>query len=169
MSQVQPRKIFNADNWQESRITENLKTDCYTNTISAAGCLFRKGDKGLLIKYRDPGWPKLDDFGGQVDHGDASPLETIIREVVEETNGVISRQMMVDMLALGYKTHYNNYSKYYGVIIDVPDDFFQDTSVFGEIELVDNIYRTVNWYNFSEVKDSLCYRLTSFTKTGEYL
>lgn len=113
-------------------------------------------------------WPKLDDFGGQVDHDGKSPLETIIREVVEETNGVISREMMVDMLAVCYKTHYNNYSKYYGVI-DVPDDFFQDTSVFGGVELVDNIYRTVNWYNLQEFKDSLCYRLTSWKKTGEYV
>jgi hypothetical protein len=163
MSTTKLRKIFNADNWQEFKVTDNMRENGYPNTISAAGCLFRKGDKVLLIKYLDPNWPKLDDFGGQIDHGDSSPLETIIRETIEESNGVITRYMMECMLSdmSNVSFYYTKASKYYGVVIEVSDDFFPDTSVFGELEETDNIYRTVAWYSLKEAEKNLCYRVSA--------
>lgn len=66
------RKIFNLDNLNESKTVANLsdKQQTYENSISAGGCLFYKRNekneiKLLLIKYDDPAWTKLDDFGGR--------------------------------------------------------------------------------------------------------
>ena len=69
------RKIFNYDNFTESKIIDfNDKKQMYENTISACGTLFYKIKDGklwlLLIKYDDPNWPRLDDFGGQIDNDD---------------------------------------------------------------------------------------------------
>jgi len=62
--------------------------------VSAAGCLFYKKVNNdiylLLIKYEDPNWPLLDDFGGKVDIIDNTIEDTIIRELREETNNIIN-------------------------------------------------------------------------------
>jgi len=156
------RKIFNYDDLGESKIVSGL-TDIkklYKNTISASGCLFYKLVKGalylLLISYDDPKWNKLDDFGGRIDKDDDSVLDTIIRETSEETNGLIKKKMIV-----GHKhtIFYNKYSKYYGIAIEVPEDFFTDTSVFGNYEKTDNINRKIEWYEYSKNKSRLASRL----------
>ena len=90
------RKIFNYDNFQESKIIPKLdKKYTYGNTMSAAGCLFYKKINDtielLLISYDDPKWNNFDDFGGQVDDKDETIYDKIIRETQEETNNIIDK------------------------------------------------------------------------------
>ena len=113
------RKIFNFDDLNESKITKmSDKKNLYVNTISAAGCLFYKetvsGKQILLIKYADPNWSLLDDFGGKVDEKDVTIYDTIVRETMEETNNVINeshiRSLIMDK---NTKYFYNKQSKYH--------------------------------------------------------
>jgi 8-oxo-dGTP pyrophosphatase MutT (NUDIX family) len=161
MAQIR-RKIFNYDNLSEYKIVDfGRKKDFYDNSISAGGCLFYKRNKQLLlIKYDDPKWPRLDDIGGQVDLNDGSIIETIIREVIEETNGKISEITLMKLFAFNKTdTFYTKKSKYCNLLVEVDDDFFTDTSVFGQIEKCDNISRTIKWYDYDKVKNQLSFRL----------
>ena len=93
---ISHRKIFNYDNFEESKIILKLnKKHTHYNTVSAAGCLFYKKSNYnlqlLLISYNDPKWNKLYNFVGQVDDIDDTIYNTIIREIVEETNNVIKK------------------------------------------------------------------------------
>lgn len=154
------RKVFNFDNFNEYAIVPSNKLGFYNNTISACGCLFKNKNKLLLIKYDDPNWSYLDDFGGQVDNDDKTPYDTIIREASEETNEQISTNIIKKLLKNNkYNTFYNNKSKYFCVVFEVTDDFFKDTSIFGTTEYADNIKRTINWYTIDEAKKNLCNRL----------
>jgi hypothetical protein len=166
------RKIFNYDNQNKSKVVSNLKSkELYDNSISACGSLFYKIIDGdvylLLIKYDDPGWNKLDDFGGRIDVDDDSITCAITREVCEETNKQISREDMKECIQDGIlKTFYNKFSKYYFHLIEAGDDFFEDTSVFGTFEEADKIKRTIDWYKYIDVKNDLAYRLS---KTTEFI
>lgn len=164
------RRVFNYDDFTESEIVPSKKLGFYKNTISACGCLFKNKNRLLLIKYEDPEWPNYDDFGGQVDENDDSPFDTIIRETLEETNNQISINFIQKMLkAKKYISFYTNKSKYFCVIIEVNDDFFPDTSVFGTLELTDNIKRTIGWYTIEESKNKLCSRLKYNNNIMEFL
>ena len=164
------KKIFNYDNISESKnISINDRKNEYKNSISAAGCLFYKIVKHkiylLLISYADPKWPKLDDFGGKVDITDETILDTIKREVQEETNKVI----LLDIKNLKYELFYNKHAKYYSILTRVDDTFNKDTSVFGKIENTDQIYRKIKWYEYSKVKKQLAYRLLNNLELISYL
>lgn len=159
------RKIFNWDNIQESKIVESLanKKYLYENSISACGCLFYKiinnKVKLLLISYESKDWPKLDDFGGRIDNTDESLSITIARETSEETNNIISYEYMMSILKNEQKYFYNKQSKYYVALIETNDDFHSDTEKFGNIELHDNIKRSVKWCDYETVKNDLAMRL----------
>ena len=159
------RKIFNHDNLNESKVVNwGNRDEFYSNPVSAAGCLFYKEVNGkkklLLIKYDDSGWPKLDDLGGKVDVGDTTIYDTIIREVLEESNHAISRDFMKNIFESNkYSLFYTRHSNYYCIVVKVNDDFFPNTNVFGELELTDNIRRTVAWFDYPECKNDLAHRI----------
>lgn len=169
------RKIFNYDNMGESKIVDFADANSmYTNTISACGCLFYKELKNtkqlLLIKYEDPNWPKLDDFGGRIDDTDDSVFAGIIRETVEETNGVINEEYLSKIILDGkYKSFYNRQSKYFMILVKVDDNFCLDTKLFGELEITDNIKRTIDWHDYDSVKDTLAYRLSKNSEFMKYI
>lgn len=113
--------------------------------VTAAGCLIYKRTPEihvLLIRYANPRWPLLDDFGGKVDVDDTSVDETIVRELSEETNNIITK------IPGNYVDFYNPTSKYLCRVVEVSSDFYEDTSVFGDRETKDNIPRTVAWYKW---------------------
>lgn len=161
------RRIFNYDNMNESKIVNNMgaKNELYENSVSATGCLFYKiidnKVKLMLIKYADPKWPKLDDFGGKIDEPDGSIFDAAMRETEEETNFVISKEMVLEKIVEDNNNcrFYNKLSKYCLHLVRVDNDFFNDTSVFGDFENSDKIYRTVGWYDLNEHKHELAYRL----------
>lgn len=162
------RKVFNYDNMNESQIGEKTNMNVYTNNISACGCLLYKvvdnNIKLLLIQYDDVNWPRLDDFGGQIDLTDNTIDECINRELLEETNNVLNLSMFNDKLCF-----YNQKSKYYFYLIKTSSEFLEDTTIFGDRELADNIGREINWYNYNDVKDKLAYRLLCCDKLIDYL
>ena len=159
------RKIFNWDNLSESKIVNwGNRNEFYTNPVSAAGCLFFKEVDGkkklLLIKYNDEGWSKLDDLGGKVDVVDTTIYDTIARETMEESNHVIPYEFMKNIFeSKQYLPFYSRYSNYYCVVVKVNNDFFPNTNVFGELELTDNIRRTVAWFDYPECKNDMAHRI----------
>ena len=168
------RKIFNFDNLAESKLVTDLadKTQIYTNSISACGCLFYKRGANseielLLIAYADPNWPRLDDLGGKIDLTDETVDAAIAREVSEESN----RMIEVDYIAHVHDipTFYNHQAKYVVKCIEVNNEFFPDTDLFGTVETHDNIERTIKWYKYTEIKTKLAYRLYYNKNLIEYL
>ncbi len=170
-----PRKIFNRNNITENKIVSNLSdnTLTYENSISACGSLFYKIEdnvvKLLLIKYNDINWPRLDDFGGKIDMSDESVFDAMTREVMEETNNIITYDYLKNAINNDTKVFYNNQSKYYLWLIRVDNTIFTDTSVFGNNEISENIDRSINWYNFSEIKNNLAFRLLNNEELMTYL
>lgn len=157
------RRIFNYDNLDKSIILNtNNYIQLYTNSITAGGCLFYKIVDGeiwlLLIKYSSPEHPLLDDFGGKADITDRSIMQTIMRELSEETNGIITGEDIEHLVNVS-PAFYNKQSKYYVKVVCVDNSFYPDTTVFGDFEGVDYISRTVGWYKFNEVRDKLAHRL----------
>lgn len=171
-----PRKIFNFNDQKESKVIESLseKSKLYENTISACGAMFYKIVKGdvylLLISFADPKWNKLDDFGGQIDETDDTVMDAIEREVSEESNGQINEKKLRKLLNTNKcKTFYNKFSKYYNYVIEVDDNFFKDTSVFGDFEKTDKIKRKINWYKFSDFKNKISQRIIGNKLLVKYL
>jgi 8-oxo-dGTP pyrophosphatase MutT (NUDIX family) len=163
------RRIFDHNDIKKSKVVNNLnsKIELFDESISATGCLFYKivdnKIKLLLIKYTDPRWKKLDDFGGKIDEPDKSVFDAAIRETTEETNNVISKNIVIDTMNNDANStcFYNKTSKYYVHLMRVDDDFFNDTIVFGNFEKKDKISRTVGWYDLQENKHKLAYRIQS--------
>lgn len=161
------RRIFNYDNINESTIIDNTgpKNTSYENPVSASGCLFYKiidnRVKLLLIKYADPKWSKLDDLGGKIDYPDLSIFDAAIRETQEETNYIISKDIILTTISedKNSRRFYNKQSKYCLHLIRVDENFFDDTSIFGDFENSDKIYRTIGWYDLHEHKHELAYRI----------
>lgn len=162
------RKIFNYDNLNESRVVtpQTKKTQSYVNSISACGCVFYKIEdnkvKLLLIKYTNiKKNNKLDDFGGKVDNVDMSVYQTIARETSEETNDLISKQFILDQLSeTKYVSFYTQSSKYYFIAIQVSNDFFPNTEIFGNDETYEKIPRTVHWFDYALNKKKIAKRLS---------
>jgi 8-oxo-dGTP pyrophosphatase MutT (NUDIX family) len=172
------RKIFNYDDLNSSTIVP-LGTDLlkiYPNAISACGCLFYKKEDGkslqlLLISYKDERWPRLDDFGGQIDLTDETVCHTIIRETTEETNGHVGKftPEMSKLFDNFTKFFYTRTSKYYFALIKVDEEFFSDTKCFGNVEFVDNIERIIEWFNYPTIKEKLAFRLHGNNELLNYL
>lgn len=121
--------------------------------VNACGCLFVnvKSKKLLLIKYFDQN-KLLDDLGGKVDHCDETILDTIFREVTEESNGLIDKPLILDLMHTNkYFVCYTIQSKYYFLTVEVDDTFFPDTSLFGLREVHENINRRIEWHTISDV------------------
>jgi ADP-ribose pyrophosphatase YjhB (NUDIX family) len=172
------RKIFNFDNLFESRVIKHLKDtkELFPRSVSACGCLiFRKSKTGevqlFLISYTYPRWPKLDDLGGCIDLDDQSVTDAIIRETSEKTNGVINNEVFKQITSNEYdvKSFYNHTSKYYGLLVEVPETFYPDTTIFGDFETADKIKRVINWHNYKEVKSHLALRLSLNLSLMNYL
>lgn len=169
------RKIFNYDNLNENKITQlSNKKELYENSVSACGCLFYKFVnnklKLLLIKYEDSNWPLLDDFGGQIDECDNTVFDAICRETSEETNNVLTKEYLSDWIENGdYKTFYNKISKYYLLLIESNENFYDDTSIFGTTEQTENIKRQIKWFDYVTHKKKLAHRLGKNFELIKYL
>ena len=162
------RRVFNFDN--NSEYTDTLKHVEYKNPVTACGCLFYRHNNGielLLISYSDPKWPRLDDFGGKIDITDSSIDNAITRETIEESNDVISTEIMNNILFS--EIFYNPSSKYVVKLVERGLDFYPDTSVFGAREIHDNIDRTIRWYKYRDIREQLAYRLYNNKELMDFL
>lgn len=155
------RKIFYFSDFKKSQIKHN-KIKLENDEISAAGILFYKKENEriylLLIKYKDPNWPKLDDFGGRTDLNDQTVFDTMARETAEETNGLVNL-VNLDLDGLDKtRLRYNATSKYLCYLKPISANFTQP-SEFGDFEHADKIYRTIDWYDYDTILDDLAIRL----------
>jgi hypothetical protein len=121
--------------------------------IRAGGVLFIKNGNYLLQKknncqFSDLGGKtqncQFSDLGGKTDISDNDIIDTIIREVKEETNNQINITRNTLKKA---KIKYLSESKYLLFIIKTKYNFKKEISLMGDTEDHSNINRTVNWYN----------------------
>lgn len=137
------------------------------NPISAVGVLFRKFIDNipyvLLMKYSNPKYNYLDDFGGKTDFEDKHPYDTAIRETLEESNNIINPSNLI--MNNKYRKFYNKRCKYLCYVVNVEEDFFKDTTIFGNVEIKENIGRTLHWYKVDEeLFNKVSVRIKSYIK-----
>jgi ADP-ribose pyrophosphatase YjhB (NUDIX family) len=118
--------------------------------IRAGGIIFYKKDnddiKILLIKDND----RYEDIGGRTDIKDITIIDTVSREVEEETNNVIKSNNIKNILITS-QSFYIPHGKYIIYLVEA-DNYIKnlDSSVFGDIEIHDNIHRTIKWVNINK-------------------
>ena len=133
-------------------------------TIRAAGLILAKhveGELYLLLQYRKRrGCFVYEDFGGKVDRSDVSPIDTLLREAVEESNGMLDRDSLQQRIDSGcYSEFYNHKGKYLFLVI-LATEKEQQILDFGEEETYSEIKRKVTWVNIDDLKkEDLCGRL----------
>lgn len=119
--------------------------------IRAGGILFYHHDqktnqyKLLMINSRN----KYEDFGGQTDEVDKDYLDTVSREVEEESNGIIPKDYIRDKIK-NLEPIYIKHCKY--ILYCVEADAYYNPIIFGDHEVVDDINRTVEWISYDDFK-----------------
>jgi hypothetical protein len=122
--------------------------------IRAGGVLFYFKDEFLMIHSRG----KYEDFGGQTDIGDNDLVDTVCREVEEESNGIFSKEYVKEKIK-DIEPIYIKHCKYMLYIVEL--DKHYDPEIFGNKEIYDGLDRTIEWISWSEYKDKpLNFRLT---------
>lgn len=107
--------------------------------VRAAGMLFQHGDTYLLRRCKG----KWSDIGGKTDAKDNCILDTMVREVVEETNGQLfgndtfeeaSKKLFAYLETAEFEVRYAKRSKYLLFIVQVGSGFDKSTERFGVME-----------------------------------
>jgi hypothetical protein len=116
--------------------------------IRAGGVLFTHPDLGYLMQKKiiqkankDPR-PEFSDFGGKTDKVDTDIVDTIVRELAEETNNKLT--LTRAELESG-KARYFSDSKYILFIVAAPNSYSKEISEMGDRESHDGYLRTVEW------------------------
>jgi hypothetical protein len=117
-----------------------------------------------------------EDFGGKIDCYDKNIFKTVSRETYEESNNLIDKKQLESRLVNAPYIYVKN-SKYVCFIVEATPEESNLTSYdFGDVELHDNIKRTVKWIPLSKlltqevIKYKLNWRLKSsalFSKLTE--
>jgi len=118
--------------------------------IRAGGILLYKkynGDiKFLIIKKLTFGDNLHEDIGGKTDIGDLDIIDTISREVNEETNNVINRDIIKEQIKSVGKPLYVPFSKYLIYLVEANElQMNLKPSAFGSEETHDSIKRIIYW------------------------
>jgi 8-oxo-dGTP pyrophosphatase MutT (NUDIX family) len=137
--------------------------------------IYRFGDLGmelLLVNSRGG----YEDFGGKIDGSDQSIYKTVARETYEESNKLLNKKQIEARLVTAPYIYIKN-SKYVCFIIEATHaESLLQSEDFGDIEIHDNIERTVKWIPLSMIltpeiiKHKLNWRLKSsalFAKLNE--
>lgn len=144
--------------------------------VRSGGVLFIKYDDNVrdykLLLFKKKNGKRYEDFGGKTSHVDKTYIDTICREVYEESNGIISIETTTNFIkdlkpVLLYRGGRGGYLLY---IVKLQSDFtaFDNVDIFGNIELTGR-ERTIKWlylkyiYN-NGIKNILHLRLSSFKK-----
>ena len=126
-----------------------------TKNIRAGGILFYKTIDNLkyflFIDNKYSNW--IEDLGGKTDLQDKSIMNTIIREVDEETNNLIKKDKIYECLHKNSQKFYNEYSKYLLYVIEA-NDYISNltTEDFGEKESHTGFTREILWIPQNEIK-----------------
>ena len=109
----------------------------------AGGVLFYRSElkdvEFLMINLNG----RYEDFGGRTDPVDKSIKETIVREVIEESNGIFTKEFVYPKI----NKHglYIKSGKYLVYFIKLKKRL--DVRRFGTLEMTEQIERTVEWIN----------------------
>ena len=134
-----------------------------SNLIRAGGVIFYYQDSltkniKILMQYTERNVDNIkrnlyEDIGGKTDEVDTCINDTIIREVFEETNGIISKELIKEYLDKNNHCLYLHSSKYYLVLIKVNDNIKNiDRRSFGKIETSSNKKRQFFWIDANRLK-----------------
>jgi len=125
--------------------------------IKAGGVLIYKKCnrqiKVLMIRTSYKDIDRYEDIGGKTDFNDTNELDTVSREVNEETNLIISGQIIKQQLSNNNsKCIYIAHGKYILYFIHANSYESELTSeCFGNKELHDNIPRIIDWVNIETI------------------
>jgi len=116
-------------------------------TFYGGGVILYHGKKLLLQKIE--GRDFWEDFGGKTDKEDKDIITTAFRECSEESNKVLNKEFLEELIKLNKKKCYyllqnNTYFIYVIYVPRVVKDKL-DSEIFGEKEFHDNIRRKVEW------------------------
>ena len=77
-----------------------------------------------------------EDIGGKTDEIDNNINDTIIREVVEETNGIITKEIVKEYLDKENQSYYLKHSKYYLILVEANKNIIDiDRREYGKEEI----------------------------------
>jgi len=125
--------------------------------IRAGGVIiYRKNNNEtevLLIKKIKNDLENYEDIGGKTSYEDTSILDTVSREVSEETNYIINKNIIKKQInQYKYKSIYNIKSKYILYFIKANSyERLLESENFGNLEIYDKIERTIVWVNVNEI------------------
>ena len=86
-----------------------------------------------------------EDIGGKTDENDKSIDDTISREVIEETNNVITKEIIKEHLEKKHHKIYLKDCKYYVLLIEASDNIIkQEPRAYGKMEK-NGKYRMFYW------------------------
>jgi len=130
--------------------------------IRAGGVIFYYQDEltkniKILVQYTERTVDNIkrmlyEDIGGKTDEIDKCINDTIIRETIEETNNIITKEMLEKYFSKENKYIYLAKSKYYLVLIKVDDDIKNiDKRTFGKEE-INGKKRKFFWINSNIIK-----------------
>lgn len=125
--------------------------------VRAAGvllCTRVNGDRWYLLRKAKGAWQ---DMGGKTEPSDTSPVDTAIREAVEETNGHLfsptdsfdeCRSHLEDIIqrGKGCSIRYNKRCKYLLFICHVPHIKHLPMGRFGKYESTDGMEHYYKWF-----------------------
>lgn len=118
--------------------------------IRAGGVLFYYKGKGeaqlLMIKNHISN--KYEDFGGKTDSQDKTIYDTIAREVEEESNNIFDKDHIINKIKQNHHAHFC-FGKYLLYLVEL--DEYVDPTKFGDLEIHDNLPRTVEWIPISDI------------------
>lgn len=128
--------------------------------VKAGGVLFyikKDLQVELLLISSQRGY---EDFGGCTDICDNDIIDTISREVEEESNGIFNKKYIREKIK-DLDPIYIKICKYVLYLVEVEE--YHDPLIFGSMEIHDNIERTVEWVKLSDLPNKkLNFRLKYF-------
>lgn len=119
--------------------------------ITAAGLLIIDYEKHKCLLQYIPEKNKYDDFGGKVDIKDNTIIDTIVREVYEESNKLIgSENNPIDFSKIYFC--YMKKCKYLLAVIESKYiNIDKNLKIYGKIETHTNINRLFKWVNIFKI------------------
>lgn len=139
-------------------VMNKRKTFYYNNDeskpITASGILFYRNPKKMeILLIESDGM--FEDIGGKTESFDETVFETVIREVEEETNGVIK---ITDEGRLN-NSIYVPRAKYELFIVEA-DKFEKEleSDIFGDKEIHDNYNRKIKWIEKEKILDKTVFK-----------
>ena len=120
--------------------------------ISAGVLFYTVVDNGdihfMLQKVKGQSW-QYEDFGGKSQQGDQTIKDVAFRECIEELNGLVTKEFLLDRPCTEYLVPGNKYIAY---LVHLDASFMSmDLSVYGDRELLWNIERTVQWVKYADL------------------